>query len=195
MRGRSLTLGESRSCTRCGEFKPFADFPLCRGKLRARCKPCHTQQAIEWQNDNPEKARERKKRWQVINNPPAHFGPPCPKHLRPKKPTWASLNPERQRVHQKRWADANKEVGRARVRRRQARQLQAVPAWADTDLMRDFYSLAAIWTEATGEAYEVDHLVPLISDRVCGLHCQANLSILTKRENVQKGNRHWPDMP
>lgn len=196
MRGKSLTLAGNKSCTRCGEFKPIDQFPLCKGKLRARCKPCHTQQAIEWQNNNREKSRARGRAHYHRHYQATHLGPPIPRHiLNARKRAVEHANPERTRAAKKRWADANKEVGRARVRRRQARQLQACPAWADADLMADFYALAAIWSEATGEKYEVDHHVPLISDRVCGLHCEANLSILTKRENVQKGNRWWPDMP
>lgn len=187
---------QSKNCTRCGGTKPLEQFPLCRGAHRARCKPCHTQDAIDWQVNNREKSRARAKAYFDRHSNPAHLGPPIPPHiLNQRKRAGERANPERTKASKKRWADANKEVGRARVRRRQARRIQACPAWADADLMKDFYALAAIWSETTGEAYEVDHYVPLISDRVCGLHCEANLTILTKRENVQKGNRWWPAMP
>jgi hypothetical protein len=41
----------------------------------------------------------------------------------------------------------------------------------------------------------VDHIVPLVSKFVCGLHCEANLQLLPGPENQRKGNRVWPDMP
>jgi hypothetical protein len=41
----------------------------------------------------------------------------------------------------------------------------------------------------------VDHIIPLKSDFVCGLHCHTNLRVITAEENKAKNNRYWPDMP
>lgn len=78
--------------------------------------------------------------------------------------------------------------------RRRARQKLATPKWAELAEIRRFYKDAKELTKTSGIQMSVDHIVPLISDRVCGLHCPANLRIISNVENSIKGHRWWPDM-
>ena len=77
--------------------------------------------------------------------------------------------------------------------KRKARKIKATPTWADQDNINDMYRLAVIFN-STGMNLHVDHIVPLQSDIVCGLHCEANLQLLPAGNNTSKGNRWWPDM-
>lgn len=79
-------------------------------------------------------------------------------------------------------------VHRAETRR-------ATPAWADLRAIGLVYKEARRRTRETGTLYVVDHIVPKISDRVCGLHVPWNLRVVPWRENTLKHNRWWPDMP
>jgi hypothetical protein len=81
------------------------------------------------------------------------------------------------------------------VAHRRARMLNATPAWADRKAIRQVYERAKHEAERTGAKVHVDHIVPLVSDIVCGLHVPANLQVLPYLENHRKSNRWWPDMP
>lgn len=84
---------------------------------------------------------------------------------------------------------------RLKAASRRAAKLQATPKWASEALILAIYEECQLRAEETGIPQHVDHVVPLISDIVCGLHCEDNLQILPALENLSKGNRHWPDMP
>lgn len=83
----------------------------------------------------------------------------------------------------------------AKSAKRRASKKQAVPAWMNKDAVDAIYEKARRFTEITGEPFHVDHIVPLTSDIVCGLHWEGNLQILPGVENLSKANRVWPDMP
>lgn len=93
------------------------------------------------------------------------------------------------------WKKRNPEKVRIYTLVRGRTQKEATPAWADLLAIRTFYERAAELRKSTGQDWHVDHIVPLIHPKVCGLHCEANLEVITARENNEKGNRWWPDMP
>ncbi len=98
---------------------------------------------------------------------------------------WRQKNRVRIRFLSSKWKAANKGKVNAYTRARQARLRAA--AWADRQKMLAFY-------DACPKGFEVDHVVPLNSPLVCGLHCEDNLQYLTTLENQYKSNKVWPDM-
>lgn len=81
----------------------------------------------------------------------------------------------------------------AQTMKRYAKKVGATPVWADKNAILAFYKEAARLTAETGIRHQVDHIVPIMSRRVCGLHVHHNLQILDRISNIKKGNRHWPD--
>lgn len=122
-----------------------------------------------------EAARNRSKEWFHANR----------EHARLAKQGYYEKNAERLRAYARKWCKENPGAGA----KHKAAKRRAVPRWADVDAIQDVYK------EAAYMQMEVDHIVPLQSPIVCGLHVEHNLQLLTKSENSRKGNRHWPDMP
>lgn len=71
---------------------------------------------------------------------------------------------------------------------RRAAKHQATPPWADQQLIDTVYQKAEQY------GLTVDHVVPLKSDLVCGLHVWENLQLLSHELNSSKKNRQWPGM-
>lgn len=106
-----------------------------------------------------------------------------------------ALNPDKERARTAAWSKANPEKACAQVARRNARKLNATPAWANEFFIEEIYDLAQRRTKATGFKWHVDHVVPLQSKLVCGLHVEHNLQVIPATVNLRKHNSHWPDMP
>lgn len=92
------------------------------------------------------------------------------------------------------WKRANKAKVVSYTVKYNATKLRATPQWASDAKILSFYESSDALNMLTGEWHHVDHIVPLQSDLVCGLHCEANLQIMPALENQRKGNRWWPDM-
>lgn len=87
----------------------------------------------------------------------------------------------------------NKESYFIRKTERRARTLQATPKWHgefDEFVLSEAYRLCKLREQATGVKWEVDHIVPLKGENVCGLHWSANWAVITQFENRSKGVKY-----
>jgi hypothetical protein len=93
---------------------------------------------------------------------------------------------------QKAWKDRNQLWVRADTKARRRKHRLATPKWLtrrQKSEIRQLYQIAMTMTQTTGEQYVVDHIVPLRSEFVCGLHVPWNLRVITREENLIKSNQ------
>jgi len=161
----------------------------------------------EWYLKNKEKKNMQTKLWAENNKIKmielqAEWYKNNKEKVRAQTKAWAEANPERVKEIQKEsclrtgcakeWKAANKPKLAAYSARRRAVQLNATPAWLTDDdhwLAEEFYQHRDLKSKLTGVVHEVDHIVPLISARVCGLHAWWNLRVITASANRSKGNK------
>ncbi len=165
----------------------------------------------EWWKKNKDKARLSSSNWR--SNNPSYAADHYRKNADKKKSqsvAWQKRNPDRVKISRDRSAEKNRASIRLRdsLRKkkfpekfsaqnaaRKAIKIRAMPKWANRFFISEAYHLAALRTKMFGYPWHVDHIVPLQSQLVCGLHVEHNLRVIPGRENIIKGNRHWPGMP
>lgn len=126
--------------------------------------------------ENREHLREQARKWRAEN----------PGRESEKSKKWYAKNQEKRKKSRKRWGSANRGKVASYTAKRKALKLCATPAWltqVDLGEIESWYLLG------TSCGLQVDHVVPLQGDTVCGLHVPWNLQLLTPFENIAKGNR------
>lgn len=162
---------------------------LANASLYVRNKQRYSENAKRWREANPDIHNANAAKW-AANNADR------------KKQTnlrYRLQNADKLKVQINAWMKANPErvarSGYVRCARRRAAIMRAVPVWRNEFFIEEIYDLARRRTKATGFKWHVDHIVPLQSALVCGLHVEHNLQVIPAIENHKKKNTFWPDMP
>ena len=100
---------------------------------------------------------------------------------------WRLENLDKDRVYKANYAKNNPSKLLVNAAKRRAVKLQAIPAWYEKDAIENLYLRSSADTH-------VDHVIPLVNDQVCGLHCLANLELISAFENRTKSNKFDQDL-
>lgn len=189
-------------CTKCGTEKPLTEFYRQGHRLRTDCKACVIARSDAWRRIHPERKRAISIKWYRAHKDTENAKQRARRKANPNRAgeamrmrAWRKANPEKAKAECARWAKANPAWCAAKRMRRHAAKLRAVPKWVNNFFVEEIYDLAARRTKVMGFKWQVDHIVPLQSPLVCGLHVEHNLQVIPAIENLKKHNRIWPDMP
>ena len=116
--------------------------------------------------------------------------------LKEKRAKYYSENREailnKNRGFQKTWRQANKDKLREGKQKRRAAKLQATPSWyseLDSFVFTEAYLLSKDREILTGIKWEIDHMIPLQAENVCGLHVWNNFQVIPSFLNQSKRNK------
>jgi hypothetical protein len=205
--------GRSKRCAECGAVWKKERMGIYNKEYYAENRERERLRAKEYREQNPELVRlqslasrqanrenilEQRRLGRIKNK----------ERLRKQRAAGHIRNKERENARSQEYKKANKpelaakqaqynrdhpEGNRFRRSLRRAAEKRAMPAWADKSKMFEFYAEAARLTRETGIPHHVDHIYPLQSKVMCGLHCEANMQVIPADLNYRKKNR-VPDM-
>jgi len=156
-----------KQCRQCKVEKSLEDFYNSKkGKFgkEAKCKSCMDIIASEWRKNNLDVVNAGQKRRAV---------------------RYKTKRKEAQKI----WRKENAAKLNAKNMLRYAAKKQATPVWSDIKKIERIYIFAKAKENLTGIKMHVDHIIPLQSNTVCGLHVENNLQLLSAVDNIRKGNK------
>jgi len=162
-----------KTCTKCGEEKPYIDFhrhKQTKDGFKSRCKECNCAEAKEFRDENLETVRAKDR---------ARYGADSVRWNQ-----WQKHGTSTPQERLRKWKKAHPGRANADTAARRAAKLNATPAWINKEFVKEIYE------EAKWFDLEVDHIIPLRSDTVCGLHWEGNMQLLSPSENYSKGNKY-----
>jgi hypothetical protein len=176
---------EYKLCASCKVNQPTSNFRWAKTRFESWCKECKSKHKKEWYRKNKEYA--------IAEATKYHYASYAEKreHKIKYAKEWVKNNPEKYKVNAKRCYEKTKLKRFAYQALSRAKRRNAVPKWFDSikEDVQKIYIEARTKTLETGIPHEVDHIIPLVSEYVCGLHVPNNLRVVTRYENRSKQNK------
>lgn len=174
-----------KEAKRLGLKRYFTGKPCKHGHIAERkvcdwmCMECNRIKYKDWLSRNRAEKNAKDAKWYAENKDRAHAA----------AKRWKESNKDYVAHITKGWRKRNHSHIIAYNAEKRARVKRASVVWHDSKMVKTVYQ------KASDMQMEVDHIVPITSDFVCGLHSWDNLQLLDKELNQSKKNLHWPDMP
>ena len=174
-------------------------YRICNKQWREKNRAYDSARKKKWNEENKERVLAARNMWRLKNK----------EQVNATYRVWLTANREHRQAYEAKRQISNRkhnrELQRIRYRtnpnpaifhvaQRRAMKYRAAPAWANRFFIEEIYDLARLRTKLTGFKWHVDHVVPLKSPIVCGLHWEGNLKVIPATENIKKKNHLLPSV-
>lgn len=184
-------------CWACKNMKKLDLFGKNKSKpdgLSCECKDCKKIQDKNYYLKNSKKVKEKVSEYRKNNCEKIKISKKNSYLKKPEKyknlhNAWKKNNYKKTYFYNKIYKSKNLGKAASWCANYRAIKKKAIPPWFEKELVETVYKKAKEW------GFAVDHIVPLKSDIVCGLHCWSNLQLLDPILNSSKSNKYWVDMP
>lgn len=174
-----------KTCCTCKVTKSYESFPVlnaAKDGRHLRCKACKNSRAREAYAKNPKAFNEYSRALYAAQ----------PEVARASRAKSRAKNPTTTRQSRKNWRLSNPGKVNSYTAEYRADKLKATPLWLTPEQRQEIvaiYENAKELTWLSESPLEVDHILPLRGENVCGLHVPWNLQIIPASVNRAKSNK------
>ena len=152
------------------------------------------QQRTRYRKNNPDKVKQSNKQW-CESNPDYHnqHYKDNPEYYEQYSEAYREANREYYKQYQVQYRKDNPDKLSVLSSKYRAAKIQAIPKWYEEKQVELLYKKCKELNNRWKVNFQVDHIIPLNSKTVCGLHCWNNLQLLEGTDNSSKNNRYHCD--
>ncbi len=178
-------------CNKCNIEYPLSFFFRNKNNKDGRlnsCKNCCREYNLEYKTKYKKRLYKQNKDWKLRNKD----------KVKSYMTDYRIKNKDRLYELNRQWIENNKDryrvIKNACNAQRRANKKCAFVKWANKKKIKELYKEAQRLTMMTGIQHHVDHIIPLVNNKVCGLHVEHNLRVITAKENITKSNKLIEDI-
>ena len=185
-----------KKCGTCNEVKLASEFQRDRKSsdgLQSNCKECRNAKKRKSWYENHEHNRKRARQYRKRNRDRINeqkrrdYYENREVRLSQQK-EYIEKNKEKRAEYAHKHYIENKHIYIENSRKREKKLSEGINTLY-TNRFKEVYNISAALSREYNISYQVDHIIPLTNDKVCGLNVPWNIQILTEDENRSKKNK------